>query len=962
MLSKISSLLIFCCSPLLILMLWLWINLQDIIRTLPIKANHSYQILIYSLIAILSINIGYAWYCNRKNKEIGIFFTVFNVVIFSCYITNYYFQMSAITSNISQVIDTDSFFYYPIGFLLIPLMYNLIIIANYSLKKTDDNIKEENKNHLINFVLIILIPISFYFSSYLIICLTDFQFVRLSSILLFFIFIVTAISFLFFMLRTICLILKKRKDKKDHENIIQNKINTVFKVVVSLFLPTAGLVLNYNMHFIFGEFDGISLYILVITTAFFVSMPRVKNNFINLILFIGSCVTFSYTLYFFAIFLPLFPLAILALLVFGAGFLMMVPILLFLIHSQVIISDISSLAKNAKNKPFIGIIFIVSFLSIPSYLYIKFNNDRQLLHEALEYTFSCDYQKNYKFLNSERTYKNLKQVIANITAHTTTSREGLSSNGKLPFISGLYRYIVLDNLTLSRQKKEYLQRIFLARIDHQDNNTSNVNFIIEDTPEAHIQNLNSTTFYDTKNKFYKSTLKFKLKNSYNRDNIEFKTTFNLPNGCYISDYYLYIEGRKERGILAEKRAATWIYSQIKKRRQDPGILNYISGNKIKFRVFPFLAKELRETEIELIHKDPITIKVQNYTLKLNDKNSNFANRVEEIITADNYFYISANAKNKLPLVKRKPYFHFLIDNSIHSKSSKTNFKSYIKNFLKQYPKQVATAKFSLVSSSSKIIATGPKYENEFDKISNNGGFFLDQTIRKNLVFNYLNKNSNYPVFIVVSKNLNNAIINKNFADLNFCYPDNEKFYCLNNNKGELISFSLKNNSKHPIAKTKKISLNNEVRVFNYHNKIVGYLKNDDQASIILTNDQFPTTKFADEKAISHNYESALLMQAKYQAMQLKPVYGKTKFLELVQDSFKSQIMNPFTSFIALENDQQKIALQRKQKETLKANKNLDANQEIEPMSEPKIWILIVIILAFFITKKWYSKIIFRKIH
>jgi hypothetical protein len=44
---------------------------------------------------------------------------------------------------------------------------------------------------------------------------------------------------------------------------------------------------------------------------------------------------------------------------------------------------------------------------------------------------------------------------------------------------------------------------------------------------------------------------------------------------------------------------------------------------------------------------------------------------------------------------------------------------------------------------------------------------------------------------------------------------------------------------------------------------------------------------------------------------------------LVKNSFESNILSEYTSYIALENEAQKAVLKRKQREVLNANSNLD---------------------------------------
>ena len=140
---------------------------------------------------------------------------------------------------------------------------------------------------------------------------------------------------------------------------------------------------------------------------------------------------------------------------------------------------------------------------------------------------------------------------------------------------------------------------------------------------------------------------------------EYATTINLPEGCWISDYYLYVGDVKEPGILAEKKSAMWIFSQIRNENRDPGILYYLTGNKVAFRVFPFAKDEVRKTGIEFLHKEPITFNIDSNIVEMGNKEETIYENYE----TENLAYVSAQQKQKLNSIKREPYFHFLVDAS-----------------------------------------------------------------------------------------------------------------------------------------------------------------------------------------------------------------------------------------------------------------------------------------------------------
>ncbi len=93
------------------------------------------------------------------------------------------------------------------------------------------------------------------------------------------------------------------------------------------------------------------------------------------------------------------------------------------------------------------------------------------------------------------------------------------------------------------------------------------------------------------------------------------------------------------------------------------------------------------------------------------------------------------------------------------------------------------------------------------------------------------------------------------------------------------------------------------------------------------------------------------MDAKNQSFQLYPNTLEKDWKKQVKYSFQSKIMNHFTSYIVLENESQKKALLKKQKDILAGKNALDAGEEPQSMSEPSLYILLALFLTFVYRKK-----------
>lgn len=74
--------------------------------------------------------------------------------------------------------------------------------------------------------------------------------------------------------------------------------------------------------------------------------------------------------------------------------------------------------------------------------------------------------------------------------------------------------------------------------------------------------------------------------------------FPLPKGAALSEFYLWVNGKKTKGEVLEKEKATTIYEGIVRRLADPGLLEYVDSDVFRMRVFPVPARG--EQKVELV--------------------------------------------------------------------------------------------------------------------------------------------------------------------------------------------------------------------------------------------------------------------------------------------------------------------------------------------------------------------------
>ncbi len=92
-----------------------------------------------------------------------------------------------------------------------------------------------------------------------------------------------------------------------------------------------------------------------------------------------------------------------------------------------------------------------------------------------------------------------------------------------------------------------------------------------------------------------------------------------------------------------------------------------------------------------------------------------------------------------------------------------------------------------------------------------------------------------------------------------------------------------------------------------------------------------------------SWENGLALEGMSRYMELYPSKSETLRLALIKNSFRTRILTPVTSFLALENEAQRLALLRKQEKVLSANKSLDIGEERQ-MSEPSLYLMLILLL------------------
>ena len=541
---------------------------------------------------------------------------------------------------------------------------------------------------------------------------------------------------------------------------------------------------------------------------------------------------------------------------------MLTPLLLFLIHIGELAEDFAFLKKFFSARLLVAT-SVLAFLVIPAVLTLMYLQDKSVLYEALDYLYAPNYAKQY-----DLDRNSLEKTVNVIRSHKTRDGRLLSSNQK-PYLSAYFNWLVMDNLTLSEAKLNTIERVFLGSsyiLQELNRNNGGVE----------IYNIGSRSRYDSIQKAWISWVDLSLINrSVNVAMPEYATTIDLPPGCWISDYYLYVGKKKEMGILAEKKAALWVYSQIRDYRRDPGILYYLSGNRVAFQVFPFAEKEIRRTGIEFLHKEPLTLTIDGHAVTLGKATPNASPTLKN---SGPVGYVSAQEKQALPRVQRKPYYHFLVDASERGKEFRAKFIGRIESFLAKNPVGKENARISFVDSYVHTMPMGEDWKKQYEAQNFAGGFYLDRALKIALFDAYNKQGESYPVLIVVTDYFHQAILDNDLADFAFTVPESDLFFELNKSDA-LTPHSLVSNSKSPLRDDLGAISEKFILKYVYAPDSVAYLPDNGKPSIFLKKSIWADSKMTVKKK---NWLSALWMQGQWMAQVLHPETSQEGWLSLVR--------------------------------------------------------------------------------
>jgi Ca-activated chloride channel family protein len=133
-----------------------------------------------------------------------------------------------------------------------------------------------------------------------------------------------------------------------------------------------------------------------------------------------------------------------------------------------------------------------------------------------------------------------------------------------------------------------------------------------------------------------------FKNHTNRP-MEATFVFPLPKGATVSDFSLWINGKKTQGSVLEKEEARRIYESIVRRVKDPGLVEYMDGRLFRASIFPIPPGGTQKLELKFSQVLERRGGLYRYTYPMNAG--------EKYVKAktDKDFTLSAHIKSPVPI-------------------------------------------------------------------------------------------------------------------------------------------------------------------------------------------------------------------------------------------------------------------------------------------------------------------------
>ena len=690
----------------------------------------------------------------------------------------------------------------------------------------------------------------------------------------------------------------------------------VLQAIFLLFLPLGGLILNVSLHNPFGNFSHPAFFVVPVVNGILLFLPTFADKRLRLARFFLLCASLLYFVYFFVVFLPYLPLGLMGLVFYLLGSFVIAPVPALAVQIVTVIREWKALLPlwNAKR---VTAAFLASLLLLPLLLISGTIGDRANFQNALRYLEGSDVAPkgtvNVKQL--ERTIKNGFSEESFFAGDFLFSER---NHDNTPLLSTLYSAFVLQRGKLPARDLNALRRVFaIDKSDIWSNPKARDGLTVNGGKQTVVQltDITTTTRYDDEVGAYRSTVNLTLNNPTEREtSAEYVTLFALPEGAYISDYYLDVGTVRKFGILADERAAMAVYESIVNTRRDPGIIRYADDGRVELRVFPFAKNETRLSGFEVLHATDVSFTIDDRTVTL------VAPSAPRTVAFPGGTLLSAAYKASLPQADtRDPVYYFIVDCSAHS-----DITAQVE-LIEDYA-------FMRGIDDARVLFTSYRItETSLDKaadahIAPAHGFNLALAVRRILL---QSDPDTLPVILFTSDNPLDAQLPAHSTRAAARFPESPYYYQLRHDL-KLVPLSFGDNAVHAPVKEPIIlpALKLDYR----------YLRDDNGSQIILD----ATPRKAKYRSSGNPYTDALTLNT---ILLDDPALNHADALSLLRGSFRAHVLTPQSAFIVVETEEQERQIWDAQKRLMEEDYDSIRASAQKKLAEPPLWVMIPLLAA-----------------
>ncbi|MFT3867659.1 MAG: MSEP-CTERM sorting domain-containing protein [Nibricoccus sp.] len=484
------------------------------------------------------------------------------------------------------IYPTDRYFFNQFAFAMVPLFYGVLLLA------CGWRIEDARKGFVTGMGLAVGAPVLAYLGVQLVFRAGHFQAAMVATI-----FVLLGLAMFVGLIRVLAAVLKSVR-----------KTGTAGELwaitVFALAMPIGGLLLNREIPFPV-DFQAWEVYALTLANTAILFLAAWKKAKKPMLSFSLLCFSFPFSLYFFVVFLPYTPLSIVGVIVFGLGFLVLTPTVLFVLHlsqlTQVLRGPLANHRRGA-----LTAVGLVSFFVLPALYTARGLADKAALNTALNYIYTPSVKAGPT--EYPGSLLNLERALRNHRAY----KNGIY----YPILSDYYSWLVFDNLVLPDGKLAQLEAVFLGKEGSGKNadllrNRGGVfggssvrartgkTRALPMSRDVVVKGLDVRTLPAGESaSVVTMTLTLEATGT---TSSEYVQPLTLPAGIYVSGLRLHMNGVPVAGRIFEKKTAYWVYEMIRdSERRDPALLAYTSSGQLELRVFPVMPTTPTVVELDFL--------------------------------------------------------------------------------------------------------------------------------------------------------------------------------------------------------------------------------------------------------------------------------------------------------------------------------------------------------------------------